>query len=162
MRGSFLPSDYDGESVTVQHEEVNQILSNCTAKNKLVIADACHSGSYVASKSIESARQALEDGGQLYEELNKTQPGTAYLLSSLADEESLEVSSLQNSVFTYFILRGLKGEANKNNDNIVTIKELFDFVSVNVASYAKSLGKKQTPILKGDFDPEMPVAIVRK
>ena len=84
------------------------------------------------------------------------------MLSSLAEEESLEVSSLKNSVFTYFVIRGLKGEANANGDEKVTVKELFDFVYLNVRNYAANLGKVQTPIMKGDYDPDMPVSILRK
>jgi hypothetical protein len=163
LKGSFLPSDYDGDRLRLYHNDINKMLNNCPAKYKLVIADACHSGSYIASKSPIKKDEANSDalGNQYYEDLTKAHPGTAFMLSSLAEEESLEVSSLKNSVFTYFVIRGLKGEANANGDDKVTVKELFDFVSLNVRNYAANLGKVQTPIMKGDFDPEMPVSILR-
>ncbi len=159
LKGSFLTTDYDGDGIKLYHSEINKILSECPAKTKLVIADACHSGSYIASKGTTPTKVNSVD---IYKELNKTHPGIAYFLSSQAEEESLEVSTLHNSVFTYFVLRGMKGEANVNNDNVVTIKELFDYVYLNVTDYAAKLGKVQTPMLKGNYDPNLPVSIVKK
>jgi hypothetical protein len=37
-----------------------------------------------------------------------------------------------HGVFTYFLLRGLKGEADKNHDHQITVGEVFDFVSRHV------------------------------
>jgi hypothetical protein len=159
LKGSFLTTDYDGDGIKLYHSEINKILSESPAKTKLVIADACHSGSYIASKGTIPSKVNSVD---MYNELNKTHPGIAYFLSSQAEEESLEVSTLHNSVFTYFVLRGMKGEANANNDNIVTIKELFDYVYLNVTDYAAKLGKVQTPMLKGNYDPNLPVSIIKK
>ena len=161
LKGSFLPTDYDGDDIRLYHNEVSKVLAECRAKHKLVIADACHAGSYVAGKSLKMARPDRATAQTFYDELGKSQAGVAYLLSSQADEESLEVSTLRNSVFTYFVVRGLKGEANANGDSIVTIQELFDYVFLNVTTYAAKLGKVQTPLIKGDYDPNMPVAVVR-
>jgi hypothetical protein len=160
LKGSFLPSDYDGDDIRLYHNEVSKVLSECRAKHKLVIADACHSGSYIAGKGL-AGKPTKALAQTFYDELGKSEAGVAYLLSSQADEESLEVSTLRNSVFTYFVVKGLKGEANANSDNIITIQELFDYVFLNVTSYANKLGKIQTPLIKGEYDPNMPVAVVR-
>ncbi len=162
LKGSFLTTDYDGDNIRLYHSEINKILAECSAKNKLVIADACHSGSYIASKGGPNKQPTQENKQLFFAELNKVQPGIAYLLSSQSDEESLEVSTLHNSVFTYFVLRGLKGEANQNNDSTITLQELFDYVHLNVTDYARKLGKVQTPVIKGNYDPNMPVAIIRR
>lgn len=165
LKGAFLPTDYDNSNHRLFHSEVNDLLGACPAKYKLVIADACNSGSYLASKSVNNeifprSQQDVQDG--FFRELNRASPGTAFILSSQADEESLEVSSLHQSIFSYFVLRGMKGEANVNEDDVVTVQELFDYVYRKVTSYALSLGKIQTPVIKGNYDPNMPVAMVRK
>ncbi len=79
-------------------------------------------------------------------------------MSSKAEETSLESSGLRQGVFSHFLIRGLKGEADKNSDKVVTIQELFDFVFGNVRDYA---GNRQSPVLKGTYDPMMPVAVLR-
>ncbi len=165
LKGAFLPTDYNGSNIRLFHSEVNDLMAACPAKYKLVIADACNSGSYLASKSVtndvfKSSQQDVQDA--FFRELNRASPGTAFILSSQADEESLEVSTLHQSIFSYFILRGMKGEANSNGDEVVTVQELFDYVYNRVTAYALNLGKVQTPVIKGNYDPNMPVAMVRK
>lgn len=165
LKGAFLPTDYDGNNVRLFHSEVNDLLAACPAQYKLVIADACNSGSYLASKSVKnevfySTGQDVQD--VFFRELNRASAGTAFILSSMADEESLEVSTLHQSIFSYFVVRGMKGEANVNGDEVVTVQELFDYVYQNVTAYALKLGKIQTPVIKGNYDPNMPVAMIRR
>ncbi len=165
LKGAFLPTDYDGSNIRLFHSDVNDLLAECSARYKLVIADACNSGSYLASKSVNQTvfkQTKYEAQDAFFRELNRASPGTAFILSSQADEESLEVSTLHQSIFSYFVLQGMKGEANTNNDEVITVQELFDYVSHKVTTYALSLGKVQTPVIKGNYDPNMPVAMVKK
>ncbi|MCB9298853.1 MAG: hypothetical protein H6559_37895 [Lewinellaceae bacterium] len=65
---------------------------------------------------------------------------------------------MRSGIFSHFLVRGLKGEANQDGNAIITVKELFDYVHQNVRLYT---GNIQTPTLTGDFDRRMPVAFVR-
>lgn len=154
LRGAFLPIDFDGYQNKLEHEEVNEILQNSHAKYKLVIADACHSGSLLAMKSGET-RNILED---YYKTLATADPGTALIMSSKSDETSLESSGLRQGVFSHFLIRGLKGEADKDNNKIIDVQELFDFVSENVRAYTMN---RQSPVIQGDYDAKMTVSVVR-
>ncbi len=161
LAGSFLTTDYDGADVQLRHREINTMMAKCPARHKLIIADACFAGSYVTSKGLKSKPMAAEMSDRFYGELQKSETGTAYFLSCAPEEESLEVNTFHDSVFTHFILKGLKGAANTNGDKIITLQELFDYVHKNVTVYAASLGKSQTPIMKGNYDPNMPVAVLK-
>jgi uncharacterized caspase-like protein len=154
LRGSFLPIDFDGFDNKLEHEEINQILQTSPAKYKLCIADACHSGSLLAVKSGE-IRNVLAD---YYKTLAQAEAGTALILSSKSDETSLESSGLRQGVFSHFLIRGLKGEADSDMNKIVTVQELFDFVDGNVRTYTAN---RQSPVIKGDFDGKMTVSVVR-
>lgn len=153
LKGSFLPIDYDGYNNKIPHEDINAILEASPAKYKLCIADACHSGSLMAMKG--EVEGALEN---FYKTLAQAQAGTALLMSSKSNETSLESSGLRNGVFSHFLIRGLKGEADANGDKVVNIQELFDFVYTNVRSYT---GNRQSPLIRGDYDKIMPVSVVR-
>lgn len=153
LPGSFLPIDYDGFNNHLWHEEVNMVLSQSRAKYKLCIADACHSGSLLAMKGRDP--QILT---QYYENLAKAQAGTALIMSSKSEETSLESSGLRQGVFSHFLIRGLKGEADQNGDKKVSVQELYDFVFAKVRYYT---GNRQSPVMQGDYDPAMPVAVVR-
>lgn len=154
LRGSFLPIDFDGFQNKLEHGEINDILQSSPAKYKLVIADACHSGSLLAMKSGET-RNILED---YYKSLAQADAGTALIMSSKSDETSLESSGLRQGVFSHFLIRGLKGEADLDNNKIVNVQELFDFVDENVRAYTVN---RQSPVIKGDYDEKMTVSVVR-
>ena len=156
LENCFLPVDFDGYNNKLRHEEIKQVLLQSKAKHKLCIADACHSGTLnygLAAKgpapvSLDKYYQAFED----------SDGGVALLMSSKGEELSLEDHGLRQAVFTYYLLRGLKGSANANGDNIITIRELYTYVYAKVREYTANV---QTPVLTGVYDDAMPVAFQR-
>lgn len=153
LPGSFLPVDYDGYNNKLEHKDIKDILAVSKAKHKLVLADACHSGSILASrKPLNSILQ------RYYEAFEDTRGGTALMMSSKGEEYSLEDGGLRSGIFSHFLVRGLKGEADVNGNKIVTVKELFGYVHKQVRLYT---GNVQTPTLTGNFDDMMPVAVIR-
>ena len=154
LNGSFLPIDFDGYNNKINHEEVAALFNKCHAKYKLCLADACHSGSLFAMRSGETEPVLT----QYYQSLSKSVAGTALIMSSKAEETSLESAGLRQGVFSHFLIRGLKGEADKNKDKIVSVQELYDFIYDNVRTYT---GNRQSPVIKGTYDPKMPVSVMR-
>jgi hypothetical protein len=154
LKGAFLPIDFDGYNNKLYHDEVAKLLKQSPAKYKLCIADACHSGSLLAMRSA-SAQSILTT---YYDRLAQAAAGTALIMSSKSEETSLESSGLRQGVFTHFLIRGLKGEADNNDDRIVSVEELYQFVYENVRNYT---GYRQSPVIMGDYDEKMPVAAKR-
>lgn len=153
LSGSFLPIDSDGYRHALAYEEIKERLSACKAKQKLYVADACYSGSLLGT------RTALTQSVQmLYSKLSESSGGTAFLLSSKKEEYSLESSGLRQGIFSHFLIKGLKGDADVDNDQIVTVTELYKYVYHQVREYTQMA---QTPMLAGDFDEFMPVGVVR-
>ena len=155
LRGSFLPIDFDGFNNKLFHSEVTHILEKSQAKLKLCIADACHSGSLLASRG-GIIPETIEN---FYQNLAQASPGSALLLSSKSNETSLESSGLRQGVFSHFLIRGLKGESDLDNNKLITIQELYNFIYFNVRAYT---GMKQSPIIKGNYDSDMVVSMKRK
>ena len=93
-----------------------------------------------------------------YEAFDNVLSGTAFMLSSKAEEFSLEDGGLRQGVFSHFLIKGIKGAADTNRDKVVTISELFAFVHFEVRKYS---GNLQTPIMLGQYDQNMPVGVVR-
>jgi len=153
LNGSFLPIDFDGYNNKLLHEDINALLEQSPAKYKICIADACHSGSMYASRGTVS-----ETLDKYYRTLAQAQAGTALILSSKSTETSLESSGLRQGVFSHFLIRGLRGEADMSTDGIITIAELFNYIHQNVRSYT---GLRQSPVILGDFDDNMAISVVR-
>jgi hypothetical protein len=153
LEGAFLPQDYDGMNNKLYHNEVKTILEQSKAKHKICIADACHSGSLLAMK------QPLENVlNTYYRAFNDSSGGMALLMSSKGEEYSLEDQGLRSGIFSHYLIRGLKGEADIDGNKIVTMREVYDFVFKNVRTYTSNV---QTPTVSGKFDWAMPVAVVR-
>ena len=67
---------------------------------------------------------------------------------------SLELQELGHGVFTYYLVRGLRGAADLNRDGIVTLQELYEYVEQQVTVKARASGGNQHPVMKGEMDIE--------
>lgn len=162
IEGAFIPVDFDGTNNRLYHEDVREILQKSQAKFKLVLGDACHSGSLFGMNGQGenlAARQPVKNMlEKYYGAFEHCGGGSALLMSSKGKEVSLEDTGLRSGVFSFYLVRGLSGEADFNFDKIVSIRELSDFVSKKVSTYTAGA---QTPVLTGNFDDNLPVAVVR-
>lgn len=156
LKGSFLPIDYDGANNKLMHTDVTNILSNCAAKFKVCIADACHSGSL--EESLYTMKSPQDLISSYYDAFRQSAGGTALMMSSKAEETSIENNGLRQGIFSHFLIRGLKGGADHDNSGIITVNELFEYVKANVKYYTNNY---QTPVIYGDFDENMPLGVVR-
>ncbi|MEP6795344.1 MAG: caspase family protein [Saprospiraceae bacterium] len=153
LQGFYVPTNSDGYSHKVQYEDIKNRLRSCQARQKLVIADACYSGSLLAAKT-----PMFESVDLFYKKLSASGGGTAFLLSSKSEEYSLESQGLRQGIFSYYLIQGLKGEADTSGDRIVTLDELYTYVYAQVRKYS---GNQQSPVLAGDIDRSMPLASIR-
>jgi hypothetical protein len=151
-RGAFLPADYDGNKKIVSHDDITRALKLSKAKYKVCIVDACHSGSL-----YEGNNNSFQTLQTYYDQLTRTGTSTALLLSSKSEETSLESSGLRQGVFSHYLLQGLRGAADKDRNNQVTIDELYEYVNANVKNYTSF---KQTPILSGNFNKNMILSVL--
>jgi hypothetical protein len=115
----------------VNFSEIKRIMSDCEARRKIVIIDACYSGSFVDQRH-----------GKL------TGENVIVLTSSRRNEESYETMGARNSHLFTALLDGLKGKADKNRDGMVVAKELHTYLKSNT----NSILEMQHPTMKGRFN----------
>jgi uncharacterized caspase-like protein len=155
---AFLTQEYGGTSEggkgLLMHSEIQSLFDQSPARYKYIIADACHSGSW-AQQGVKSAAVTEQ---QYYQAFEQSGGGSVLLLSSMGNEYSIENSGIRQGVFSHFLIRGLKGEADANNDRVVSVTELFNFVETNVV---QSTNHRQTPVLAGDYKNNPPISVVR-
>ncbi len=159
LRGSFLPIDYDGTNNKIFHSEINDILNGSKAKFKLCIADACHSGSLLNDELLAHRGDMEGVLASYYQALANSLPSTVLIMSSKSEETSLESNNLRQGVFSHYLIKGLNGEADYDFNRLVSVQELYNFVNSNVRNYT---GYRQSPLIQGQYDKGMPVAIVRR
>lgn len=150
--GCFIPYDFNGNYNTVlDHSHIKDAFKDCDASKKLCLADACFSGSIKrpASKSVEESKSTS---------LQKGSANIAVMMSSRDYQTSREIPHLRSGVFTYYLVKGLKGPADKNHDNTITVKEMYYYTKDNVMA---ETGEAQIPIIFGDFNENMPILYLR-
>ncbi|MFH1194227.1 MAG: tetratricopeptide repeat protein [bacterium] len=132
----------------IQVENLKAFTMTMTSKNVKVIlfADACRSGFLAGGiKGVELTNASLKQQWQ-----NETK-----VLSSKPGELSYESSKWGNGrgVFSYYLVNGLVGLADSDNDKIVTAFELQNYLYTNVKKETYPLN--QTPIITGDPDADI-------
>ena len=134
-RGSLIPLSW-----------VRQTINTCTAKHRLLILDACHSGAKAGDASASTAGTLL---GQL--------AGAAFATISSCDVDQLsyENQDAGHGVFTNYVIQGLAGGADQtvqgNCDGTVTAMELWAFAASHTKQWSLQSGKTQTPKITGEF-----------
>ena len=99
--------------------------NNVKSKRLILLLDACHS----AGISTEGARTLPNNLANLYlQTLLYEEKGRAIITSSDINELSNESPQWRHGVFTYYVLEGLKGDADTDNDRLVSVGELFHYV----------------------------------
>ena len=148
-RGCFLPYDADHNGNNMLYfNEIKAIFRCAKCNTKLLFADACFSGSM--KKKISKNPELLNK----MEKSVKTSSNMniAVMMSCQGDETSLELPELRQGLFTYYLIQGLGGKANRDGSKYVTIQELFYYVYHKVQNRAATIGEQQTPELFGTFD----------
>ena len=79
--------------------------------------------------------------------------GVVVLAASRGDEISSDYERVKHGLFTYFLLKGLKGDADTSKDGIVDISELYLYVNDRVSETAvKELDREQHPVLLPGYE----------
>ena len=175
--GAFrlLPSDFDEDAIpetTVNYKEDVIGYLNQMACKKILFIDACLSGNVKGAKAptYQNISSALLKA-------NESASGTASYASCSESELSYEDASWENGVFTEALLEALNGEqvrlkngnylgiesGSEAQDEIITIEELFQFLSVRVPDLMQNLnnGLSQTPTISNKLEKKLPVFLLK-
>lgn len=134
------------------------------ADNVVVIADACHSGG--VGESFDIARRnsralTITPISEGLQDLSRV--GRGICVISASGDNQLSRENLKwgggHGVFTYFLLKGLTGEADYNADTSVTLGELIPYISEKVRRETKNA---QSPTVAGKFDPALTISNLPK
>jgi uncharacterized caspase-like protein len=80
--------------------------------------------------------------------------GLVRLIGTSGLQPSLEPDQLHHGLYTYYLLRGLKGEADANRNGEITLGELTLFLGQNVPSVARSqFSQDQRPLVLPPLSP---------
>lgn len=151
-------SELDSLSATAYHmENVNADMKRYISAKRLVLfADACHSAGL--TEGSVGTRGFSNTVNLAISSLKTTREGWGIVSASRAGEVSMESKQWGggHGAFTYFLLEGLKGNADLegNRNGIVNLAESFDFLEEKVK---RATQNAQHPDTAGNFDNNLPL-----
>jgi outer membrane protein assembly factor BamB len=157
----LLPYDFkyqEGYS-GIDYDWVKKRILRCGARNIIAFIDACRSG------TIGFARGSEPPDQEMLGEIKGLKGFKAIFTSGTGSQVAYEDSKLGNGVFTHFLLKGLRGDAQNTDDDIfVDLGEIEEYVTRSVKDYTdKHLHMNpQTPRIwshDGLMSNEFPVAL---
>ena len=136
-----------------------QDLSKLKVKRVYVFMDSCFSGmaSRAAEMLVKGARPALVH-------VEKVQPPSTSIIALNATsmgQISHSYPEKRHGLFTYYLLRGMRGEADTNDDGWASIKELYGYVRNHVKRQSRRMQSEQIPSIAPPSDELRDIAVSR-
>jgi len=149
MKGGFVPYDVstNDPATVLTYQEVKARFKPSNASTKLCIADACLSGGMTARTAWKVPASQTPPSSNV-----------VLMLSSRSTQSSVESSRTRGGVFTFFLLAGLDGKADRDKNQIVTIRELYDYLAPRIR---RNTPNHQAPLFYGKFSDELSLSILR-
>jgi len=142
----LVPYDADPAFIDETGYSVKRLydaLGKLPAKEIVVALDSCFSGAGGRSVIAKGARPLVMN---LDKEIKPLAKNMTVMSASSGDEISSTYDEKGHGLFTYFFLKGLKGEGDANGDGRIDTGELFAYLKPNVQRTArKAYNNEQSP-----------------
>ncbi|MGD9004198.1 MAG: caspase family protein, partial [Desulfobacterales bacterium] len=140
-----MPNDLYATALPMS--EIKKIFDRIKSDRLIFICDACYSGaSGGRTISLTGLRANISD---VFLDRIVKGKGRVIITASGPNEVSSESDELQHGIFTYFLLKGLHGKADTDNDGLITVDELYKYVSIEVPD---ATNQEQHPVKKGSVE----------
>jgi uncharacterized caspase-like protein len=134
------------DKTAITQAEINSAIQAAKPKSVTIFLDACYSGQARTGETlIASARPvALKTEKQLFPD------NFTVITASQADQISSSSPDLKHGIFSYYLMRGMEGDADANKDGKITAGEMQAYLAETVSRQAGIMNRKQEPQLIGD------------
>ena len=152
------PRDIAGTALPMREIDLC-IRENLLAERVIILADTCHSAGIANTIGRRSINDSTNQINRYLKEISQSKNGIALLTSAEANETSFEDRKWGggHGVFTYYLLRGMNGAADINQNGSVNLGELFEYVRENVQ---RDTDHRQHPLIGANpFDRNLTISI---
>lgn len=147
----FLPFNVDKQYLdrtSVKQKEVVAALQKAQAKSVTMFIDACYSGQTRGGEVLIAGLKPLvpKTDEKAYP------PEFTVITASAADQFSSASQDLKHGIFSFYLMKGMEGDADSNKDSRITSGELQRYLSEMVGKQAMGLNRTQNTQLFGDSE----------
>lgn len=148
----FVPVDANPQYIATSGYRLQTFYENLgkiPAAGYKIVLDSCFSGNTGKGMLMKNISPALVKAKDNY-----AAPANATVFASASpDQVSSWYPEKGHSLFTYFFLKGLRGEADANRDRTLTASELDAYLRENVPFISRRISAvEQTPVMRGAAD----------
>jgi hypothetical protein len=146
----LLPYRADRDLISktaVQFQEINNDIQATKPKSVTIFMDACYSGQSRGGETLIASARPLA----LKAQTSIFPSGFNVFSASQSDQISSSSPDLKHGIFSYYLMKGMEGDADLNKDGKITFGEMQSYLSENVGRQAGMMNRKQEPQLIGDL-----------
>ena len=147
----FLP--YNAHRELIEETAINQskivsAIQSAQPRSVTMFIDACYSGQARSGETLMASAKplAMKSVAGSYPE------GFTVITASQPDQISWSSANLKHGIFSFYVMKGLEGDADENKDGKITAGELQNYLTDMVPRQAMSMSRKQMPQLVGDTE----------
>ena len=146
----FLPHEVDRDLLArtaVSQKEVVEAIQLTNPKSVTMFIDSCYSGQSRTGETLLASARPITLNPKQEAILPKN---FTVISASAPDQISSSSPELKHGIFSYYLMRGMEGEADANGDKQITVGEMQTYLSENVARRAMGMNRTQQPQVVGD------------
>lgn len=145
----FLPVGADKDLIAetaINQKRIVDALKSAQPKSVTMFIDSCYSGQIRTGETLlASARPVV-----LTVQDTAYPPDFTVITASASDQIASSSPDLKHGIFSYYLMKGLEGEADDKGDGTITIGKLQSYLAERVPRFAMTMSRKQEPQLTGD------------
>ena len=148
----ILPQDSDPDLLrrtALSRKELFDIILALEPKSVTMFFDTCYSGVSRDEQTLLADARPVRISAEEQPDIPKN--FTIFSASGL-DQISSGLKEAKHGIFSYYVMKGLEGNADINLDRKITNGELLSYLKDHVPLKASELGREQIPSLVGDPD----------
>ncbi len=145
----FLPYGVDKQYLSrtaVGQKEVVTLLTASKPKSVTMFIDACYSGQTRGGETLLASAKPVS----LKADTNAFPSNFTVITASANDQISSSSPELKHGIFSFYLMKGMEGDADGNKDGKITAGEMQEYLSDKVSRQAMSMSRKQDTQLVGD------------
>ena len=143
----LLPADGDRDlldETSILRDDL--IASAKGAKTITMFLDTCYSGGTRTNEILLADARPIA----IVPDMKALPPNVTVLAAASGAQLSSTYEAAQQGLFSYWLMKGLEGDADTNKDKKITTGELHEYVSKNVGPMAQRRNRQQDPQIMGD------------
>jgi len=147
----LLPQDGNTdllEDTALSRSEIFKQISKLNPRLVTIFFDTCYSGQ---TRSEETLLAGLRPVRIVVNEQTIPSNFTIFSASNLT-QTSGSIEQAKHGIFSYYLMKGIEGNADTNQDKKITNGELIAYLKQNVTEEAFVNNRQQEPMLSGDPD----------